>query len=204
MPLDEQAHQPKFSCLMNGISQWNGQRNDMQAAYEMDLGLQKGLHLNHDAPKIQDKWILSSFTISTNPKERQTVYDLACKDSHSALSKLTTCFYDPKVKGLEFYKLIAQHKFVLSPRGRGLDCYRTYEALYLGTFPIVKTSPLDHLFKDLPVLIVDDWSDINLNLLERTYKDFTSPERQNQFKFEKLYAAYWEKEFYSHSTHSVI
>jgi hypothetical protein len=54
----------------------------------------------------------------------------------------------------------ARHAFVLSPHGYGLDCYRTWEALFMGCIPIVKTSPLDLLYRDLPVAIVEDWRDI--------------------------------------------
>jgi hypothetical protein len=31
--------------------------------------------------------------------------------------------------------------------------------LLLGSIPIVKTSPLDPLYKDLPVVIVKDWNE---------------------------------------------
>lgn len=33
---------------------------------------------------------------------------------------------------------VASHKFVLSPLGNGLDCYRTYEAMYLGSVPLIQ------------------------------------------------------------------
>ena len=46
-----------------------------------------------------------------------------------------------------------KYKFILSPPGAGFDCHRTWEALYLGAIPIVKTSSLDPLYKDLPVVI---------------------------------------------------
>ena len=52
------------------------------------------------------------------------------------------------------------HRFVVSPQGGGVDCHRTWEALALGCYPIVKTSPIDPLFEGLPVLIVKDWSEV--------------------------------------------
>jgi hypothetical protein len=64
--------------------------------------------------------------------------------------------------------------FVLSPEGGGMDCHRTWEALALGCIPIVKRSAFSDLFQNLPVLIVDDWSEINLQLLLEAfalYKD---------------------------------
>ena len=79
------------------------------------------------------------------------------------------------------------YKFVLSPNGNGLDCHRTYEALALGCYPIIKSCPIDSLFDDLPVLIVKEWSDVTLELLKKTSDDFENKE----FKMEKLTLSYW-------------
>jgi hypothetical protein len=68
----------------------------------------------------------------------------------------------PQLPLLYAYSQVA---FVLSPHGRGLDCYRTWEALLMGAIPIVKRSPLDPLFDGLPVVIVDDWSEITESAL---------------------------------------
>jgi hypothetical protein len=84
---------------------------------------------------------------------------------------------------------IAQSRcaFVLSPRGGGYDCHRTWEALVLGCIPIVKSSGLDPLFDDLPVLIVQEWSDVTAELLQRT-RDAYAARTWNR---EKLYMTYW-------------
>lgn len=52
------------------------------------------------------------------------------------------------------------YRFGLSPHGNGLDCHRTWEMLFFGIIPIVKTSSLDSLYDELPVVILDDWDDI--------------------------------------------
>ena len=79
------------------------------------------------------------------------------------------------------------YQFVLSPNGNGLDCHRTYEALTLGCYPIIKSSPIDSLFDDLPVLIVKEWSDVSLELLKKTSEDF----KNKQFNMDKLSLYYW-------------
>lgn len=84
--------------------------------------------------------------------------------------------------------------FVLSPRGGGYDCHRTWEAMVLGCIPIVKHSGLDPLFADLPVLIVRDWSDLTADLLARTREDFAG----RTFNLEKLTLSYWVAKFNSH------
>jgi len=82
---------------------------------------------------------------------------------------------------------ITNYTFVLSPFGVGMDCHRTWEALCLGSIPIVRASNFKKMFEDLPVLIVDDWSDINQNLLQKTIIEFTTKE----FKYDKLTLSYW-------------
>ena len=51
---------------------------------------------------------------------------------------------------------IINHKAVVSPRGNGLDCHRTWEALYLKRAPIMKWTPSIHTF-DLPIVWLPSW-----------------------------------------------
>jgi hypothetical protein len=88
---------------------------------------------------------------------------------------------------------MTKYTFVLSPLGCGLDCYRTWEALILGCIPIVKTSILDDLYKDLPVLIVQEWSDVNQELLEKTVQEF----KTKKFNYDKLTLKYWTSQIYA-------
>jgi hypothetical protein len=80
--------------------------------------------------------------------------------------------------------------FEASPQGNGMDCFRTWEALALGTVPIVRTSPLDRLYRahDLPVAIVGDWSEVTPQRLVEWAEELVprlEPARH------KLSAAYW-------------
>ncbi len=80
-----------------------------------------------------------------------------------------------------------KHAFVLSPHGNGLDCHRTWEALCLGCIPIVKTSGLDPLFQDLPVWIVNSWSEVTEENMKAKINEF----RERTFGYERLTLAYW-------------
>ena len=52
------------------------------------------------------------------------------------------------------------YSFVLSPIGNGLDCHRTWEAIYLGCVPVVLCGSLSEEFtSNLPIFAVEDWSD---------------------------------------------
>lgn len=60
---------------------------------------------------------------------------------------------------LEYYEDMCRSKFVLCPRGTGLDTHRVYEALACGATPVVLHSTLDHLYQTLPICILDNWTD---------------------------------------------
>jgi hypothetical protein len=90
----------------------------------------------------------------------------------------------------ELWKTKGKYAFSISPHGNGLDCHRTWEDLILGCIVIVKTSSLDPLYEGLPVVIVQDWSEItveNMKKWKELYKDaFTNPSYR-----EKLTHHYW-------------
>jgi hypothetical protein len=111
-------------------------------------------------------------------------------DRQEAVSKINKelVYYEPiKVQRLQSWKKQSEYAFVISPHGNGLDCHRTWEALCLGCIPIVKTSKIDKLYEDLPVLIVNDWVDITTNLLEETITEF----KNKNFNYNKLTLKYW-------------
>ena len=66
----------------------------------------------------------------------------------------------PNYSFTDYMDRMSQFKFVISPHGGGFDCHRTWETLFLGRIPILKRSQLSDLYSDLPVLFVDNWSDI--------------------------------------------
>lgn len=110
-----------------------------------------------------------------------TVYELKNKVEHAGL--------DP----YKHLKHLAHHKFVLSPRGNGLDAHRTWEALLMGAIPIVERSASDSMYDDLPVLIVDNWHDVTKNLLYESYEIFLD----KTYNAKKLYAPYWIEKIYA-------
>lgn len=82
---------------------------------------------------------------------------------------------------------LAQSKFVLSPPGNGTDCHRAWECLLVGAIPIIKSSALDSMFQDLPVLIINDWSEVAEDFLEKKYREMKS----QVFNMQKAYFEYW-------------
>lgn len=83
-------------------------------------------------------------------------------------------FY-PHSRYREFLKEMKDHKFMVCPKGHGMDCHRNWESLYMRRVPIFIDHPYFRLLmKDLPVLFVKDWSEITPKLLvdnDHLYKE---------------------------------
>lgn len=100
----------------------------------------------------------------------------------------SVCFFEPSaVPRNSTWLRQAECMFVVSPEGAGMDCHRTWEAILLGCVPIVKKNALAGLFADLPVLLVDDWQEVNRDALMQYFQAL--PERK--FDFSPLFRHYW-------------
>ena len=79
-----------------------------------------------------------------------------------------------KNKGYKSYlKQLKKFKFCISPEGNGIDCYRTWEALYMKTIPICKRSiMIEEFAKVFPIYIIDDWSELDTNKIIKSYDSF--------------------------------
>jgi len=115
------------------------------------------------------------------------------KDAFKKINKDLVYYEENKVTRLITWNKQKDYAFVICPHGGGLDCHRNWEALCLGCITIVKTSSLDNLYKDLPVLIVKDWEIITNELLNETISVFKTKFDTNEFKIEKLTLSYWLK-----------
>lgn len=133
--------------------------------------------LYKDLPKTN--LLYMNFSLQTSPQERGFVYNTFIN------APFCTTQRRPNMKS--YLMDLAQSKFVLSPRGAGLDCYRTWESLIMGAFPIVKSSTIDPLFEGLPVLIIHDWNEITEEFLNQKWEEMSGKE----YQWEKLYTGYW-------------
>jgi len=85
--------------------------------------------------------------------------------------------------------------FTISPTGAGVDCHRHWEAIALGTIPIIDKSVLSPLFRNLPVIEVDDWSDVTTIFLEEQAEKLLS----STFDFGPMFLGYWKMLFQGES-----
>ncbi|CAK0889841.1 unnamed protein product, partial [Prorocentrum cordatum] len=95
---------------------------------------------------------------------------------------------------VDIWKEYAAHKYVVAPLGVGLDCYRIWETLILGSIPIVPYSELvdDELFEDLPVQRVSTWAEVDVGEWSRSAPPVVvSPSAWNPQFSEKLTLEFW-------------
>ena len=96
-------------------------------------------------------------------------------------------YQDKKIPREETWKNMVKYKWIISPHGNGLDCHRTYEAIALGCIPVVKSSTLDILYKDMPIIILNDWNEISLELLKSKTREALKKSK------ETITLNYWNK-----------
>ncbi|CAF3583619.1 unnamed protein product [Didymodactylos carnosus] len=145
------TYHPKLYTLPIGLAnmRWpHGNLNELMFAFH-----------NHRRPfGNREILVYVNFDVNTNTRERTDALDQVKTIQNVRIIK-------QKIPFSTYLNDIGNTKFVLSPRGNGLDCHRTWEALLMGAVPIVHTGELDSLFVDTPVIIVKAWSDVTENYL---------------------------------------
>jgi hypothetical protein len=130
-----------------------------------------------DTRKLQD--VLVSFNVSTNPSERK--YAAYVSEKFGYLNNTEMSITD-------YRRALASNMFVISPPGNGIDCHRTWEALYHKCIPVMERKNLLYPDVRLPILVCDSYEQFfRTSLLERTtlYHMFT-----NRF-YPELYCDWW-------------
>lgn len=71
-----------------------------------------------------------------------------------------------------YFNSIGRYKFIISPEGNGIDCHRHYEAIYVGSIPIIEDNiHMKRKYSGLPVLYTNDYSEITQEYLEQKYNE---------------------------------
>ncbi len=88
-----------------------------------------------------------------------------------------------------YARMIRSHKFTFCPEGNGMDTHRPWEALYLGSFPIVRKRVFTMFFaRFLPFVVIDNWKQINEQFLRNKYQEFIG----RKWHWETLKMGWWE------------
>lgn len=149
---------PKLFFLPIGLanSQWS--HGNLLLFYNQDF-------INNLVHNKTNK-VYFNFNISTNFNKRQICYE----SLKYKLDWLNTI--DP----VENQKRLSTYKFCICPEGNGVDSHRLWECLYLQVVPIVIKSEFTSILEkqNIPLVILDNWSDLDINKLNYSNFNFTS------------------------------
>jgi len=110
--------------------------------------------------------IYCNFNPNTNNKERININRLF---KNNELFE----FDSPTLTLSEYLHKLTEYRFILSPWGNGYDTHRLWESLYSGSIPITKNHITYKSLSDKTVLFVDDYKEINIELLNKFLKNYT-------------------------------
>lgn len=98
-----------------------------------------------------------------------------------------------QVPWANYLRALGRHAFVAAPLGHGLDSHRVWEALLMGSVPVVIASSLDGLYAEFPVLIVQSWWHVPLNAFswKKHISQKWGAEPFSQRVLQRLTSGYW-------------
>lgn len=184
-----------FAALLEEekVALWLVQNIDREATEKLipiPIGL-ANKHWVHGNTELLDEWIPHSLTKS----ERGNLIYLNFTLWPGHYERQAALDYFKEMGGVhaegksyeEYLSDLSESVFVVSPPGNGNDCHRTWEALLMGCYPIVKSSTLNPLYEGLPIVVVNDWSEATIDFLLEKKREFDSL----SYSREKLYAPFW-------------
>ena len=209
MPIDVLPTESKFLTFLDNpmLIAWFSQNQIAEKAHPKIRSIPIGLdyhtlsvHRGHvwgpqQTPKKQEETLIQIQPVSDRLLKAYANFQFSittqfAQDRHLALQELNkdiVVYEERPVNRQTTWINQSKYQFVISPHGGGLDCHRTWEALALGCYPIVRASPIINLFKGLPVLIVNSWKDVTPELLAGFAKFWAS----RPPPYDQLYLRFW-------------
>ena len=134
-------------------------------------------------PRNIQNLVYMNFSVSTYPDERGHVWEMFREKDWVTVGETFASLEGRKT----FLTEMRNHSYVLCPRGNGIDTHRLWEALYMGSIPIVIWDLAHSGWTDLPILFVKSWEDVTEEMLRREL-----PRMQNTaWNMQKLHVGYW-------------
>lgn len=130
-----------------------------------------------------------NFNVTTNYLERQWIKDFFDNKKWVEIE-------DNLIEIEEYRKKVIDSTFVMCPPGNGTETHRMWEALFLGSIPIVKNHITYKNIQDLPVFFVDDFKEVSEDSLNKFLKSLT---QKPDLNLDKLSILYWHQEIQNKS-----
>ena len=213
----EPHHHADVSLMPENLHKWFGCMVEYQheKIVSIPIGVENAMHFRNKEEiiintsiqnnnKYSDKLLFVNFKISNNYSERISAYKSVEGKSFCTFSEKmfteeqlnppTEAFPPIHTEPYEFFtNEISKHKFVLCPVGNGLESHRLWETLYIGAIPITRRNLNYSFYEDkLPILMVDDWSEITEEFLIQKYSEITNKLENGFYNLEMLNFSYWK------------
>ena len=142
-------------------------------------------------PKRFKNLLYMNHNIQTNPAKRQPPYDILGDQSWVTVER------GSNGKGFDSYiDNLYNHPFVVCPEGNGIDTHRVWECLYISTIPVQVRNINNQFYTDLPILFINDWSELSEKFLADEYMKITD----SAWMLAKLQFEYWRNEIIGRNT----
>ena len=164
-PIDDQIRVPDNVLCISAVNAIAYGDKVIPAPY----GVQRRMNQSDD--RIE-KLIDSMEYVPSNP--RGLLYVSHNESSNAKRLGIKSLFYDKdwaevneqRVPYNIFLYNLSASKFMICPVGNAIDCHRNWEVIYMRRVPVMTRDPyLEELYKDYPVLFVDDYSQVTKELL---------------------------------------
>jgi len=185
-PIDAQI-QGKIPANVLSIHAANALFFDDEKINPLPYGLQRKLRWKDNHLPILRRYMFTDLppenllyvnhSVTTNAHARSGIKELFLGKKWA---RVETSFIDYAL----LLRQVKQHKFMICPIGNAVDCHRNWETLYMRRVPVMKKNNyLQRLFRDFPVLFVDDYDQITEDLLLANNHLFEEAQRMD---FQKL------------------
>ncbi len=102
-----------------------------------------------------------------------------------------------------YFSNLGKYKFVISPEGSGIDCYRHYETWISKGIPIIEyNSFIEKKYSKLPILWTRDYAEINDSYLNSQYPKFLDREYDFRKLLFRKYKPHFQREIAIVSEHN--
>jgi hypothetical protein len=134
------------------------------------------------ANNIKYIWDYPSLSDETNAKVQTLFKQMQGSKNPDIVQSLKE-----EISDLQYYYTycnnMSKYKFVIAPEGNGIDTHRVWEALYMNSIPIVLNSHAFNGMEQLPIIKVNDYSEVTYDLLSQAlYKEYN---------YDQLSMDYW-------------
>ncbi len=191
-PVGEMLWRYKPDCVVKWFAQnVNFQHPDL---IPIPIGIE-----NHFGPSkgslIDVEFIESSFPLMANERINKIYCNF--KNTHSNRENVRNLLreheysfiQDSDLSSADYHLQMSKFLFVASPRGNGIDCHRTWEALLVGSIPIVERHFMYDAYPTLPIVQIDNWREV---LEPKFLENKTNKILAKELDYSPLFMRHWE------------